>query len=141
MTAAIEYALTHDVIPVVAAGNSGLRGVSLPGCISHSFTVGAVNSKDRVASFSGRGTALDLMAPGVSIYSTWLGTGYKSLSGTSMATPMVSGVVALVKAAHPAWTAPQVIEVILKTVKDLGSKGFDTNYGWGMVQADTAVQY
>lgn len=141
MTAAIQYALQHDVIPVVASGNSGLRGVSLPGCISSAFTVAAVNSSDRVASFSGRGSALDLTAPGVSIYSTWLGAGYKSLSGTSMATPIISGVVALVKAAHPAWTAPQVIEAILKTVKDLGANGFDTNYGWGRVDANTAVQY
>lgn len=141
MTSAIQYALQHDVIPVVAAGNSGLRGISLPGCISYSFTVGAVNSSDKVASFSGRGSSLDLVAPGVSIYSTWLQEGYKSLSGTSMATPMVSGVVALVKVAHPAWTAPQVIEAILKTVKDVGSSGYDTNYGWGRVRAYEAVNY
>ena len=125
---------------VIAAGNSGNAGVSFPGCVSTALTVGAVDSKDSIASFSGRGSAVDVTAPGVSLYSTWLGTGYATLSGTSMATPVVSGTVALVKSAHPDWTPAQVINAIKTTAKDLGAVGFDNNYGNGRARANLAVQ-
>ncbi len=139
MTNAIIYARSHGVSVVVAAGNSGKAGVSLPGCISHSTTVGAVNSLDKVASFSGKGNALDLTAPGVSLYSTWLGTGYATLSGTSMATPVVSGTVALIKSAHPDYTPDQINQALTSTAKDLGKAGYNTSYGWGRIDAAKAV--
>src|SRR3990167_1547815 len=63
LTNAIKYARDKGSLVVVAAGNSGSSGVSIPGCISYSTTVGAVNSKDRVASFSGKGAALDITSP------------------------------------------------------------------------------
>ncbi len=141
MTNAIKYAASRGVSVVVAAGNSGSSGVSLPGCISYSITVGAVDSRDRIASFSGRGNAVDITAPGVGIYSTWLGTSYKSASGTSMATPAVSGVIALIKYAHPEYSTAQIQNALLKTAKDLGKKGFDTSYGWGRINAYNAVKY
>ena len=125
---------------VVAAGNSGSAGVSIPGCISYSTTVGAVSGNDRIASFSGRGNALDISAPGVSIYSAVLGSLYATWSGTSMATPMVAGVVALVKNAHPAYTQSQVETRLFSTAKDLGKIGKDKDYGWGRVRADQAVR-
>lgn len=140
LTNAIKYAIDRDVTVVVAAGNSGKPGVSIPGCISYSTTVGAVNSSDQVASFSGRGNALDITAPGVGIYSTVLGSGYASWSGTSMATPMVSGVVALIKSAHPTYNQSTVESKLFTTVKDLGKFGFDKDYGWGRVRANLAVQ-
>lgn len=140
MTNAIKYAKDHGVSVVVAAGNNGGSGVSLPGCISYSTTVGAVDSFDKIASFSGRGNALDFTAPGVSLYSTWLGTGYATASGTSMATPVVSGTVALIKSAHPTYTPDQVYQA-LKTAKDLGKSGYDTSYGWGRIDAAKAVAY
>lgn len=140
LTNAIKYAIDRDVTVVVAAGNSGKPGVSIPGCISYSTTMGAVNSSDQVASFSGRGNALDITAPGVGIYSTVLGSGYASWSGTSMATPMVSGVVALIKSAHPTYNQSTVESKLFTTVKDLGKFGFDKDYGWGRVRANLAVQ-
>jgi len=139
LTNAIKYALNRGVIVVVAAGNSGNSGVSIPGCISYSTTVGAVDSSDKIASFSSKGNAVDITAPGVSIYSSWLGNSYATASGTSMATPMVSGVVALIKYAHPEYTVSQVQNALFKTVKDLGTIGFDTSYGWGRVDALAAV--
>ena len=140
LTNAIKYAVGKNVTVVVAAGNSGNAGVSIPGCISYSTTVGAVNSTDKVASFSGRGNALDIMAPGVSIYSTVLGNSYASWSGTSMATPMITGVVALMKNAHPTYTQLQVENKLFSTAKDLGRAGKDKDYGWGRVRADLAAQ-
>lgn len=140
LTTAIKYAVTKNVTVVVAAGNSGNSGVSIPGCISYSTTVGAVNSIDKVASFSGRGNALDITAPGVSIYSSVLGIAYATWSGTSMATPMVTGVIALIKNVHPMDTQIQVENRLFGTAKDLGKLGKDKDYGWGRVRADIAVQ-
>ncbi len=140
LTNAIKYAVQKNVTVVAAAGNSGNPGVSIPGCISYSTTVGAVNSSDIVASFSGRGNALDITAPGVNIYSSVLRSAYATWSGTSMATPMISGVVALMKYIHSDYTQSQVENKIFTTAKDLGKIGKDTSYGWGRVRADIAVQ-
>jgi len=141
LTDAIQYARSRGVIVIVAAGNSGSSGVSIPGCISYSTTVGAVDSKNKVASFSGRGGAVDISAPGVSIYSSVLGTGYASWSGTSMATPMISGTVALIKFIHPDYDVNQIENALFKTAKDFGTWGKDTSYGWGRVDAYVAVNY
>ncbi len=135
MTTAIKYAVDRGVIVVVAAGNSGSSGVSIPGCISYSTTVGAVDSSDRIASFSGIGNAVDITAPGVNILSAWLGSGYAYASGTSMATPVVSGTVALIKFAHPDYTVAQMQDALFKNAKDLGIAGKDSTYGWGRVDA------
>ena len=140
LTNAVKYATEKNVIVAVAAGNSGSAGVSLPGCISYSTTIGAVNNLDKIASFSGRGKSLDIVAPGVSIYSAVLGNGYAAWSGTSMATPMISAVSALIKYAHPSYTQSQVESKLFTTAKDLGKTGKDANYGWGRVDAFKAVQ-
>ena len=141
LTNAIKYAVKRNVAVVAAAGNSGGGGVSIPGCISYSTTVGAVDSSDVIASFSGRGKAVDISAPGVSIYSSWLGSSYATASGTSMATPMVAGTVALIKYAHPTYSVSQVQNALFKTAKDLGRRGKDTSYGYGRVDASGAVNY
>lgn len=140
MTKAIKHAIDNGIVMVVAAGNNGKAGVSLPGCISYSTTVGAVSNSDKVASFSGRGNALDITAPGVNIYSTVLGGLYATWSGTSMATPMITGTVALIKKAHPVYSQSQVEYALFNTAKDLGVSGKDKDYGWGRVRADKAVQ-
>lgn len=141
LTNAIKYARSKGVIVVVAAGNSGKAGVSIPGCISDSTAVGAVNSSDKIASFSGRGNGVDITAPGVGIYSAWTGTGYVTASGTSMATPMISGTVALIKHSHSGYTVTQVENALFNTAKDLGTIGKDTAYGWGRADSYAAVNY
>ncbi|MBI2664084.1 S8 family serine peptidase [Candidatus Woesearchaeota archaeon] len=139
LTNAIKYSRDRNVIVVVAAGNSGGSGVSIPGCISYSTTVGAVDSSDKIARWSGKGSAVDISAPGVSIYSSWLGSEYMTASGTSMATPMVSGTAALVRFAHPEYSVSQVESALFNSAKDLGKSGKDTSYGWGRVDAYGAV--
>jgi len=141
LTNAISYARSRNVVVVVAAGNSGSSGVSIPGCISYSVTVGAVNNKDKIASFSGRGNAVDIVAPGVSIYSAWLSNSYVTASGTSMSTPMASATVALVKYSHPFYTPSQTENALFKTAKDLGKAGKDTSFGWGRIDSYSAVNY
>lgn len=139
MTNAIKYAIDKGVVVVVAAGNSGGSGVSLPGCVSYSTTAGAVNSSDSIAKFSGKGQAIDISAPGVNLVSTWLGTSYATASGTSMATPIVSGTVALIKSNHPSYSPSQVEAALYNTAKDLGKAGKDTSYGYGRVVVPAAV--
>ena len=101
-----EVAATGITV-VVASGNDG-KGVSSPGCAAGAIAVGAVDSTDAVTWWSNRGPALDIVAPGVSIYSTYLNNGYATMSGTSMATPHVSGVVALLLDANSLLTTDQI---------------------------------
>jgi len=137
MAKAIQYARSHGVVVVIAAGNlSG--GVSMPGCINGSFTVGAVDSFDRLAGFSGKGAGVDIVAPGVNLFSSLLSTNYGNKSGTSMATPMVSGLIALIKKAFPNYTPDEVERAIISTATDLGTPGKDTAYGWGRISATAA---
>ncbi len=139
LTAAVNYARSKGKSVVAAAGNSGSSGVSIPGCISKVIGVGAVDDSNKVASFSGRGRAVDLGAPGVTILSSVLGGGYASWSGTSMATPHVSAVVALMKQKNAGLTPDQVTSKLTSTAADLGKAGFDTSYGYGLVNALAAV--
>jgi hypothetical protein len=99
---------------VVAAGNGG-RGVASPGCASGVIAVGAVDSGDSVPYWSGRGPALDIVAPGVSIYSTVRGGGAGRMSGTSMAAPHLAGVVALLLQANPGLTTSDIKSALYDT--------------------------
>ncbi|HEX2614769.1 MAG TPA: S8 family serine peptidase, partial [Nitrososphaera sp.] len=94
-----------------------------------------------IASFSGRGNAVDITAPGVSLVSAWIGgsSTYATASGTSMATPIISATVALIKHDHPSYSASQVQAALFNTAKDLGKAGKDTSYGYGRVVASAAV--
>ena len=135
---AIKYAFDRGTVVVVAAGNHGSAGVSIPGCISYSLTVGAVNANDVVASFSGRGTAVDVSAPGVNLLSTYQSS-YATASGTSLATPIVSATVALMKHESPWLSAIRVQNILFDTALDLGKVGDDYAYGYGRIVASEAV--
>ncbi len=114
---------------VIAAGNNGSREtVSSPGCAEGALTVGAVDSEGATADFSSRGATFvqhrvkpDIAAPGVAIAGAQAGSPggahYRAMSGTSMATPHVAGAAALVRQAHPDWTAQQVKAALVSTVK------------------------
>ncbi len=162
----IKHALMANVIPVAAAGNSGPGTIDNPGNIWGVFAIGATDENDEPAYFSGgmvvnwpnpptdwpfnntypaRYVKPDFSAPGVHITSCIPGGGYESWSGTSMATPHVSGVIALILQATKWYeTQPQDLpELVYKVLKlssiDLGRPGQDTRYGWGRVDAYDAV--
>ena len=100
----------------------------------------ATDQADQRASFSNHGAQVDLAAPGEGIYSTWPWvSGYFVKSGTSMATPHVSGVAALVWSRWPTMTADAVAFQIMQTAQDVDSPGWDEYTGWGRLDAARAV--
>lgn len=140
--AAVEYALAKGVIVVAAAGNEGpnLDTVGYPARWSGVISVGAINEQRKVPNFSSRGERVDICAPGVNIVSDWPPTGMASLSGTSMATPHVTGVIALMLAKHlrdggssPAKTPDQIRQHLIQNAIDLGEPGKDPAYGYGLI--------
>lgn len=147
---AVQQTLAAGIVVVAAAGNSGpsANTVGYPAKFAGVIGVGAVGSTDAVASFSSRGPEVDVAAPGVSIYSTYKGKTYATLSGTSMASPHVAGVVSLVLQspigaddvdADGRWDPNEVEARIERTALDLGPVGFDNDYGNGLVRANLAV--
>jgi len=133
----VNWAVSNGVTVVVAAGNTG-GIVSSPGCASGAISIGAVDKNDVRPSWSGSGSALKIVAPGVSIYSSLPDNTYASWSGTSMATPHVSAVIALMKQKNPSLTDSDIKNILYSTAKDLGSAGWDKYYGWGRVDAYNA---
>ena len=103
----IRKAYENDILFVAAAGNSSVNNDRQPHYpssynVPNVVSVAALDRNDQLASFSNWGAkSVAVAAPGVDILSTWLQNGYEEKSGTSMATPVVSGVAALIVAEHP----------------------------------------
>ncbi len=138
---AVQYATDHNVVVVAAAGNGGnSEGVNFPASISKVIAVGATDSSNVLAYFSCTGQALDLVAPGVGILST-IPSGYSSSGGdgTSFSSPMVAGVAALLRALDPNMSVDDVTRYIDFSATDLGASGFDTSYGFGLLNAGAAL--
>lgn len=145
MRSAVAYAQGQGCVVVAAAGNDdSSEGASYPARYTDVVGVGATTSGNAHASFSNYGTGVDVSAPGVNILSTLPiaiePSGYASWNGTSMATPFVSGVAALVMSVDPGMSAGAVIQRVLSTAQDLGDPGFDQVFGYGLVRADLAVE-
>jgi len=104
------------IVLVASAGNTGTADSVFPSCYEHVISTGSTNLNDVVSYFSTYGTCIDVMAPGVSLYSTLAGSdqSYGAMSGTSMAAPLVSGICALMLANNTA-TTPDEVEACLKS--------------------------
>ncbi|MBI4393846.1 MAG: S8 family serine peptidase [Euryarchaeota archaeon] len=141
---AIQYAHDGGVIHIAAAGNSGpcTNCVGQPWKSKPTVTiiVASTTSTDTQSSFSSEGSEVDVSAPGSSILSLGGGVStYQTLSGTSMATPHVAGTAALLKAQNPGWTFADVDNRLKTTAVDLGPAGWDTDFGYGRINADAAT--
>ncbi len=140
-----NWAVDNGVVVVVSSGNDySSTGVSSPACGSKVIAVGAVDQSDTVADFSNSGPALDIVAPGVGVLSTYSCDAagdcgsywYAWMSGTSMAAPHIAGAAALVLQSHPGFSVDQVKDALYSTAKDVGSRD-----GNGRVDVLGAVNY
>ncbi|MBD1583088.1 S8 family serine peptidase [Pseudoalteromonas sp. S16_S37] len=138
---AFQQSYNRGVLHIAAAGNGGNSSLSYPASYDAVVSVAAVDSSENKASFSQYNSQVEIAAPGVGVNSTWNNNGYKSISGTSMATPHVSGVAALVWSHFPNCTNDEIRKVLNNTAKDKGAAGRDTSYGYGIVQAKAAYDY
>jgi len=135
MEAACNHAVDQGCLVVAAAGNEA-SGVGQPAMYDSVVAVAAVGSDREHAYFSNTGPEVDFATGGVDVYSTYLGNSYAKLSGTSMASPALAAVAALIKAKHrqqgTELTPAQLKEHIRKIAYDVGPGGFDEMYGHGI---------
>ena len=139
---ALLLAIAKGVFVITAAGNEGpeLDTVGYPAGFPEMVAVGSIDRQKKLSSFSSRGRQVDIVAPGDQITSCYPPRSYAVLSGTSMATPFVSGVVALMLAKHrklggksPVQTQQDMIEHLCRSADDAGKAGFDPLYGCGII--------
>jgi subtilisin family serine protease len=128
------------ILLVAAAGNGGGTSYGYPASYSSVISVGAVDEDNLVPTFSRQNDQVELAAPGVSILSTYRDGGYRTMSGTSMATPHVSAAAAVAWSAAPSKSNVQIREVLRQTADDLGDPGRDNAYGFGLIQTMAAVE-
>ena len=147
---AFDNAANAGLLHVAAAGNSGnCTGtgdtVIYPAKYASVIAVAAIDNTDTVACFSSHGPKVELAAPGVAVTSTVPGGGYNTFNGTSMATPHVSGVAALVLSQGVTdhngngRLNDELRNILTLTAQDLGAAGRDTRYGFGLVDAPAAI--
>lgn len=138
----VNNATNLGILLVAASGNDGLGGpldaedkVMYPARYANVVAVGMTDGSHLLASASNRGNSLDVVAPGVNIYSTFPTNGYQAQTGTSMASPYVAGLLALYKEQYPTYTVAQLRGLLYSNALDLGAPGKDYLYGYGLVQS------
>lgn len=139
---AFLYAFENDVIVVAAAGNrgGGTEEVGAPATMPGVLTVGGVDrSKEASFDASTQGITISVAAPSEELVGVTVGGGYVQWGGTSAAAPLVSGLVALVRAAHPDLDATEVINRVVETADANGHSVPSPIYGNGLINAAEAV--
>ena len=142
--AAIGYAVSHGVVVVAAAGNSGGRArfspysypASYPGVIS----VAALTVRGTRASFSERNASVVISAPGVHIIGAGPGGSYLVADGTSASSAFVAGIAALIRSRYPGLAPAQVAEALIVSTRHRPPAGYDPGTGFGEVDAAAAVR-
>ncbi len=137
----INYAISKGSLVVAAAGNDGLQEDFYPASYNGVISVAATDANDVKAYFSNYGPSIDVAAPGDNILSTWQPNSYQTASGTSLASPIVSGIAALVSSKYPSYTPLQVGQQIRVNCDDIYAKNSTYQYllGSGRVNAYNAL--
>jgi Subtilase family len=130
---------------VASAGNDRADGssASYPSAFAHVLSIGATDELDHVTTFSSSARTMDLAAPGQDITTAvptyWNPTGYSVLDGTSFSAPMVAGAAAGVWTLRPRLTNTQLFEIIRRSARDVGKKGWDRDTGYGILDIPAAL--
>ncbi|UCG54457.1 MAG: S8 family peptidase [Dehalococcoidia bacterium] len=140
---ALKKAYQAGIVLVAAAGNEGTASdeednIWAPARYRQVIAVGAIDELDNCYSSSSSGDTLELVAPGVNIYSTLMGGGYADLTATSASSPHVVGVAALLIASGVT-SNDEVRQILQSTAEDFEPSGWDSWYGYGLVNAAEAV--
>lgn len=152
---AIDNVEAAGIVTIFAAGNEGPNPSTIRNPADrassplNAMSVGAVDPATLiVADFSSRGPSIcngaikpEIVAPGVNIYSSYKDGGYKLMSGTSMAAPFISGLVALMRQYNPDATVEQIKNALISAASDLGPSGEDNAYGHGIVDASRVLEF
>lgn len=151
---AVNYAWNNGVVVICAAGNNNSSAAFYPAAYPVCISISATNSADGKADYSNYGSTIDMCAPGGDtvdrngdgymdgiLQNTFgaSGDGYYFYTGTSMASPHVAGVAALLKTQDPARTNAQIRSILESTAEDLGTAGWDQYFGYGIVDAEAAL--
>lgn len=140
---AIDYAWegggSGGSVLIAAAGNDGDGTLNYPAAYGNVVSVAATDDRDRRASFSNANSDVEIAAPGVDVLSSYNNGGYAELSGTSMATPHVAGVAAVIRDLNPTATAAQTVARLDAATDDLGAPGRDPSFGFGRVNLQKAA--
>jgi len=150
----IDNVEAAGIVTIFAAGNEGPTPYSLRNPANsarsplNSFAVGAIDhNTNQIASFSSRGPSScdsssikpEVVAPGVGIYTTAKGGGYRYSTGTSMAAPIIAGLVVLMRQYNPEATVEEIKNALIESATDLGYQGEDNDYGHGLPDAVKAL--
>ncbi len=142
---AVEKAISKGVVVVAAAGNDGMDIPNYPASYEGVISVGSINSSKKLSTFSTYGASIDVVAPGENVYAPYYdvkkGSTFANLSGTSMASPAVAGVAALLLSKNPKLTPAEVEYILEKTATDFGTTGFDNKYGNGLINPVAAMKF
>ncbi len=142
---AFQSAYDSGVLLIAAAGNNGSYGgndaYSYPASYTSVMSVAAIDSAKVVSSWSQKNSQVEIAAPGVAVTSTIPDNEYATWSGTSMATPHVSGLAALVWSHYPNCNNHDIRNAINASAEDLGSAGRDQRYGYGLALAKNAYDH
>jgi subtilisin family serine protease len=137
ISSAARYAMSRGGLVVAAAGNCACRRSTRDD--PYILSVSATQPNDELASFSSYGPYVDVSAPGRYIYTTKVGGGTRPSSGTSFASPVAAGVAALLFSIDPSLTPQEVEDILERSADDLGGAGYDESYGYGRLDAWSAV--
>lgn len=137
----IDEAFESGIVLIAAAGNVGqMDSVTYPAAFDSVIAVSATNQTGHAADYSSWGNEVDLSAPGDSIISVGPYRGYLTMSGTSQAAPHVTGAIALLKELYPTMSSYDLRDLIMYYAADLGTKGWDPYFGYGIIQAPVDKQ-
>ncbi len=134
----IKFAYDNNVVLVASAGNSSSNKPHYPSSYPEVISVGATDENDYLASFSNYGSTIDLVAPGVNLWTTEINNSYRKFSGTSSAAPVVSSAAALLLSLND-YKPEEVRQILKSTAEDLGSTGWDERFGAGRLNLLNAV--